>query len=72
MHIRRTANKGYITQHDLADQKGNPPTDGQRSSKEYAHANLEELLAHVQQHMGPQQPEPEQPGEQEPEPGEAD
>jgi hypothetical protein len=58
MHIRRSANKGYIAKHELADKHGNPPSDGQKSTKEYTHSNMKELLAHVEQHM--QQPQPDQ------------
>jgi hypothetical protein len=71
MDIRRSANKGYITKHNLTDKNGNPPSDGQKPTKEYTHANMKELLAHVEQHMAqpqdqdtddeqPQQPQ--QPG----------
>jgi hypothetical protein len=38
--------------------------DGQKSSKEYTHANMKELLAHVEQHMA--QPQPGQDQEQDP------
>jgi hypothetical protein len=58
MHIRRSENKGYITRHELADKDGNAPVDGQKSSKEYTHANMQELLAHVQQHMAQPGQEP--------------
>jgi hypothetical protein len=67
MHIRHSDNGGYIAKHDLADKDGNHPTDGQKSSKEYTHSNIKELLAHVQQHMSQAAPEPEQ-DEQEPTP----
>lgn len=66
LHIRRTANKGYIARHDLRDSKGQPPDDGQRGEAEYAIPDQERLLAHVARHMGP--PEPPEPDEQEPEP----
>jgi hypothetical protein len=56
MHIRRSENKGYISKHELADKDGRPPMDGQKSSKEYTHANMKELLAHVEQHMAQPQP----------------
>jgi hypothetical protein len=56
MHIRRTANKGFITKHELGDKEGMPPSDGQRPDAEYSHSNIQELMAHVQQHM--QEPEP--------------
>jgi hypothetical protein len=61
MHLRRTAN-GYIAKHELRDSKGQPPQDGQSADAEYnVAANPAELAAHVQQHMGPVEPdEPEQ------------
>jgi hypothetical protein len=52
VHIRRTDNKGFVARHDLRDKHGNPPTDGQRDSAEYSLANPQELLDHLQQHMG--------------------
>ena len=52
MHLRRTANRGFITEHDLADKRGNPPTDGQHAKMEMHHNSLDELLAAVKQHMG--------------------
>lgn len=51
LHIRRTKN-GYIAKHHLADDDGNPPTDGQSASAEYNIANPSELSQHVQEHMG--------------------
>jgi hypothetical protein len=56
MHIRRTEN-GYVAKHELRDAKGHPPTDGQSSEAEYNIANPAELAAHVQQHMGPVEPD---------------
>jgi hypothetical protein len=56
MHLRRTAN-GYIAKHELADSKGQPPQDGQSGEAEYNVANPAELAAHVQQHMGPVEPD---------------
>lgn len=53
MHLRRTQN-GYIAKHNLTDQHGNPPQDGQRSEEEYNLSNPEELASHVQKHMGAQ------------------
>jgi hypothetical protein len=53
MHIRRTANKGYVAKHELADKHGRPPTDGQKPDPEYALANHAALQAHVAEHMGP-------------------
>lgn len=65
MHIRRTANKGYIARHELRDSKGQPPADGQRGEMEYALPDHEALLAHVGRHMAP--PEPAEPGDEGPE-----
>lgn len=57
IHVRRTAEKGkYIARHMLRDKDGNPPMDGQRGEAEYALNNPQELLDHMQQHMG-QEPE---------------
>ena len=56
MHLRRTKN-GYIAKHELRDSKGNPPQDGQNGNAEYNIANPAELAAHVQQHMGPVEPD---------------
>lgn len=55
MHIRRGTKGGYITRHDLADDDGNPPTDGQRPTAEYPIASPDDLQAHVAEHMGPMQ-----------------
>jgi hypothetical protein len=57
MSIDRTDNNGYIARHELRDDEGNPPTDGQRSSKVYGLQSHEELAAHVAKHMGPPPPE---------------
>jgi hypothetical protein len=57
MSIDRTDNNGYIAHHELRDENGNPPTDGQRSSKLYHMNNAEELRDHVHKHMGPPEPE---------------
>jgi hypothetical protein len=59
MHIRRTKN-GYVAKHDLRDSKGNPPQDGQDGQAEYNMGNPAELAAHVQQAMGPVDPEEQQ------------
>jgi hypothetical protein len=67
MHIRRSDNKGFIAKHDLANKHGAPPSDGQKSSKEYTHSNMKELLANVQQHMQQQPDEQDEP--EEPQPG---
>lgn len=57
IHVRRTAEKGkFIAKHDLRDKNGNPPMDGQRDQAEYALNSPQEMLAHMQQHLG-QQPE---------------
>jgi hypothetical protein len=56
MHLRRTKN-GYIARHELRDSKGNPPQDGQSADAEYNVADPAELAAHVQQHMGPVEPD---------------
>lgn len=56
MHIRRTKN-GYVAKHELRDSKGNPPTDGQSEEAEYNMANPAELAQHVQQSMGPVEPD---------------
>ena len=52
MSIRRGTKGGYIAQHDLADENGQPPTDGQSSTAEYPIADQAGLMAHVQEHMG--------------------
>lgn len=71
MHIRRTANKGYIARHDLRDARGQPPDDGQRAEMEYAIPDQDALMAHVGRHMGPPEPpEPPDEGQEPPEPGE--
>lgn len=71
MHIRRTANKGYIARHELVDDQGNPPDDGQSPEAEYSLPDHAALMAHVQDHMGPQEPqEPPDEGPEPPEPGE--
>jgi hypothetical protein len=53
MHLRRTANKGYIAKHELHNEKGQSPQDGQNPSPEYALANHAAMMAHVGEHMGP-------------------
>jgi hypothetical protein len=55
-HIRPTANKGYIVKHDLRDEKGNPPSDGQSATREYHMNNPAELAAHVAGPGNPQMP----------------
>ena len=65
IHVRRTAEKGkYIAKHVLRDKNGNPPNDGQHSEAEYALNSPQELMAHMQQHMGQGQ-EPEDDDDQE-------
>ena len=61
MHIRRTANKGYIALHDLKDALGNHPADGQRPQAEYSLPDHASMMAHVGQHMGEM---PEEDGEE--------
>jgi hypothetical protein len=64
IHVRRTAEKGkFIARHDLRDKNGNPPQDGQRADAEYPLSSPQELMAHMQQHMG------QEPDEQDDEPG---
>jgi hypothetical protein len=56
IHIRRTAEKGkFIAKHVLRDKDGNPPMDGQRSEAEYSLSSPQELMAHMQGHMGQDQ-----------------
>jgi hypothetical protein len=63
MHLRRTKN-GYIARHELRDSKGHPPQDGQSGEAEYnVGADPAELAAHVQQHMGPVEPDEPEPGQ---------
>ena len=53
IHVRRTAEKGkFIARHILRDKNGLPPTDGQRSEAEYALNSPQDLMAHMQQHLG--------------------
>lgn len=53
IHVRRTAEKGkFIAKHILRDAHGNPPMDGQRGEAEYPLTTPQELIAHMQQHMG--------------------
>ena len=53
VHIRRTAEKGkFIAKHILRDKHGNAPEDGQRAELEYPLSSPEEMLSHVQTHMG--------------------
>ena len=60
IHIRRTANKGYIARHEMRDRNGQPPTDGQSSELEYSLPDKAAMLAHVEQSMGDQQPQPDE------------
>jgi hypothetical protein len=67
IHVRRTAEKGkFIARHILKDKDGNSPMDGQRGEAEYALNNPQELLDHMQQHMGDQEPDAQDPQETEP------
>jgi hypothetical protein len=50
IHLRRTANKGYIAKHIMRDRDGNPPMDGQRGELEYALADHDAMLKHVDEH----------------------
>ena len=53
IHVRRTAEKGkFIAKHILRDKNGQPPHDGQRSEAEYALNSPQDLMAHMQQHLG--------------------
>ena len=63
MHIRRTANKGFIAKHELRDKKGNPPMDGQRGEAEYSLADKAALLKHIEEHMQDEPDEEEQASE---------
>ena len=56
-HIRRTANGKYIVRHDLADENGQPPTDGQSPTAEHSLNNMAELQAHIGQAMPEEQQE---------------
>lgn len=58
MHIRRTDNKGFVAKHDLRNEHGQHPQDGQKSDAEYALANKKALLAHIDQAI----PDEEEPG----------
>jgi hypothetical protein len=60
MHLRHTDNKGFISKTDLRDKQGKAPTDGQRDHTEHSHANMKELLAHVEQTMSQQPDDDEQ------------
>jgi hypothetical protein len=51
IHLRRTANKGYIVKHLMRDRDGNPPMDGQRGELEYALADHGTMLKHVGEHF---------------------
>jgi hypothetical protein len=59
MSIDRTDNEGFIARHELRDKDGNPPTDGQRSSRVYHMNNADELREHVGKHFAPPEPEAE-------------
>jgi len=53
IHVRRTAEKGkFIARHMLRDKLGNMPTDGQHGEAEYALNSPQELMSHMQQHLG--------------------
>lgn len=57
IHLKRLEDGKVLARHTLADRQGNPPQDGQRSEKEFALNSPEELAAHIQQHMGPMEPD---------------
>jgi hypothetical protein len=59
MSIDRTDNEGFIARHELRDKDGNPPTDGQRSTKVYGIKDHADLAAHIAKHLGPPEPEDE-------------
>jgi hypothetical protein len=52
INLRRTANKGWIANHELRDANGNPPMDGQRGAMEYALPDQAAMLKHLQEHSG--------------------
>lgn len=52
MHLRRGTKGGYIAKHDLADENGHPPQDGQSPNAEYPLADHAAMMAHVGEHMG--------------------
>lgn len=54
MTLRRLEKGRVLATHHLTDKNGNPPSDGQRSMKEYA-LNQEDVGDHVNEHMGPPQ-----------------
>jgi hypothetical protein len=53
MHIRRGTKGGYIAKHDLADDDGNPPQDGQSSTAEYPLGSHQAMMEHVAENMPP-------------------
>ena len=50
MTIRKTANGGFIAQHQMADANGMPPPDASQA-QEYALSDKAALMAHIDQHM---------------------
>lgn len=69
VHLRRTDNGAYVARHDLRDNRGNPPMDGQRGEAEYALADKAAMLEHMSQHMGDTEPDDDEAQEpQEPQP----
>ena len=61
MHIRRGTKGGYIAKHDLRDNNGRMPQDGQMSDAEYPLADHAAMMAHIGEHMAPMQDEEEAP-----------
>ena len=57
-HIRRTDNKGYVVKHDLRNEHGQHPQDGQKPDAEYSIASKKALLAHLTEQL----PDDEEPG----------
>jgi hypothetical protein len=58
LHVRRSHNGGLIVRHDMRDEDGNLPTDGQKPDREYTIKNLAELASHFGTHM-PDEPDEE-------------
>jgi hypothetical protein len=51
MHVRRSHNGGIIVRHDMRDDDGNMPNDGQKPDRDYTIKNLAELANHFAEHM---------------------
>lgn len=52
MTLRRLEKNRVLATHHLTDRNGVPPTDGQRSTMEYA-VDQDQIGDHVHNHMGP-------------------